>query len=700
MTVRAYSVTSTLQWQRLLPLLYWPWDLLGLLGLFGWFYLQTMPPGMSSWLVEGWDSAMLQIAGSTWGVPHSPGYPLYIVLANLFVRLLNLIPGLWDTSVVWRVTLWSTVNSLLALTFLYFAGRKLARNRGAALIATGLLAQSFIFWRAAIMAEVYSFNAMIFTLVYWLALIWDDDPRDRWLVALGLALGAGLAHHRTAFILPPTIALWALIKRPRHIARPAIPKNRGPRWKLVLRRWLILGSTALLPLLSYLYLPWAAHNRAGQTWLYADTSDWNTFWFVVTTREWWGLVQFPAALSAWIEALQILFWQQTGQITAVGVGLGLIGLLVARRHLWLLGPPLLAFTLFGLAYKVADLDSMLIPLTVTLCLGVSLISGILLRRLASWLVKVIRVKDEVFRGVWLSAAIRAALSVGVAVVVYLLLHPQIKANYEAVDLSSDWQAYDLVEEVAAIAAAGTPLTIIGQDNSVLPDFIYTKVVLGYPVTPLSTTTLARMPVAESQALIQKSFDQGRRVLIDIETVQLGFIPWLSQAINQGTFFLAPTGHPYLWELLPRPMPGRPPVHEPLSLPPPNQFVEGQLEIVAYHEQIVAKRTGCFLRLSLFWRTNTSLAENYNVSVQPLGGETALDKNDHLALMRGYLPTSDMIPGEVVRDEVDLLIRQPAALPGISLVVNVYQVQGNQFPTFGEVTLPITVEPTRCTRPGS
>jgi hypothetical protein len=60
-----------------------------------------------------------------------------------------------------------------------------------------------------------------------------------------------------------------------------------------------------------------------------------------------------------------------------------------------------------------------------------------------------------------------------------------------------------------------------------------------------------------------------------------------------------------------------------------------------------------------------------------------------------LPTSQMRPGEIVRDEIDLLIRQPAALPGVMLVVNLYQVQGNQFPTFGEVTLPITVDPDRC-----
>jgi hypothetical protein len=54
-----------------------------------------------------------------------------------------------------------------------------------------------------------------------------------------------------------------------------------------------------------------------------------------------------------------------------------------------------------------------------------------------------------------------------------------------------------------------------------------------------------------------------------------------------------------------------------------------------------------------------------------------------------------LPGEIIRDEIDLLIRQPAGLPSISLVVNLYQIQGDQFPTFGQVTLPITVDPGAC-----
>jgi hypothetical protein len=686
-TEPAESASSSI-WPRLVPLLDWPWELIPLLAIFGWLYRQTMPPGISSWIVEGWDSAVMQITGSTWGIPHSPGYPLYTILSNLFVLLTGLAPGLSDTTVVWRVSFWSTTTSLLTLIFVYLTVRKLTRNRAAAIITSSLLAISFIFWRAAIMTEVYSLNALIFALAFWLAITWDQAPRPHRLVALGLIIGAGLAHHRTAFILPPTIALWVALKRPQ---RPAVTKH----CKSIIRCWLILGAAALIPLLSYLYLPWAAQNREGQTWLYADTSDWNTFWFVVLTREWWGLVDIPNSLTGWLDALQTLFLQQAGQITAVGVVVGIIGLLASRRYLWLFAPPLLAFVFFGTAYKVADLDSMLIPLTLTFCLGVGILIGILCRHLICRLVKLIRNQDEVFRGKWLVPTIRWTIAIGLLISAYFLFRPLAEANYETVDLSGDWQAEDLVEEVKVIAQAGTSLTIIGQDNSVLPDFVYTKVVLGQPVEPLSTTSLSRMPQNASIALLQDRFEQGRRILVDIETIELGFIPWLNEAIETGRILLAPTGHPYLWELLPRPMSNVLPENEPWQQIPPEQFLDGQASIIAYHQQIIRKRTGCFLRLTLFWRAEKYIEDDYYVSVQPLGGETVLDKNDHLALMRGYLPTSDMRPGEIIRDEIDLLIRQPAALPGVLLVVNLYQVQGDQFPTFGEVTLPIMVGPEAC-----
>jgi len=666
----------------------WPWEILAFMVGFHWLYRQTMPPGISSWVVEGWDSAVLQVTGTTWGIPHSPAYPIYTIITNLFVRWLNYIPYLWDTGLAWRVSFWSMTTSLLTLVFLYFTIWKLTRHRATAFAISHLIGFSFIFWRAAIMAEVYSFNTFIFVFTYWLALLWANNPRHRYLVIIGLLLGVGIVHHRTAFILPPTIALGVFIIS---FQQPATPLST--RFWLSLKRLGVLGGLACLPLLTYLYLPWAAYHRAGQTWLYADATDWNTFWFMVVTREWWGLVQPPVTSTEWLQAGLALFQQQADQITPLGVLLGITGLLMCYRYGWLLWPPFIALTIFGTAYKVADLDSMLIPLTLTLCIGLGIFVGTIATTITRWSILFIHITD--IRRLWVRRTVSVFISLMILFGTALLINPLARANYSQVNLSDDWQAEDLIEEVIAIASANTPLTIIGQDNSVLPDFIYTQIVLGYDLEPLSTTTLSRLPALESQHLLQTRFQQGHRVFVDKETIDLGFIPWLNDAIQADRIFMAPTGHPYLWELLPRPLPNDLPAAETVTQLSSGQYLEGHLSILAVNQQIINKRTGCFLRLTLFWQAHQPLTDDYYIAYLPLGGEAVLDKVDHLALMRGYLPTSHLIPGEIIRDEVDLLIHQPTDLPLINLVANLYQVQGNEFPSFGEVTLPITANPRLC-----
>ena len=46
-------------------------------------FRSTMYPG----LVPFGDSPKFQFVGAVWGVPHNPGYPLYIVISHLFSEL-------------------------------------------------------------------------------------------------------------------------------------------------------------------------------------------------------------------------------------------------------------------------------------------------------------------------------------------------------------------------------------------------------------------------------------------------------------------------------------------------------------------------------------------------------------------------------------------------------------------------------------
>ncbi len=682
------QTTSSSLWMRLKPFLEWPWELIPFLFLFSRLYTQTMSPGLSSWQIEGWHSAILQITGSTWGVPYAPSYPLYTLFSNIFARLAGLLPGIAGTSMVWRVTFWSTLTGLLTLVVVYLIVRRLTRHRASALIAGSLLGISVTFWQAAIVAEIYSFNVLIFSLAYWLAIKWSQTPQKRWLLGLGVALGAGLAHHSTALILIPTMALWVAIQHP-----PAEKKTKYCR--SLVCHVLIVAGAMLIPLLAYLYLPWANQYRPETSWLSPAISGWEEWGAVVLGWDIWSQAALPDSFNGWFNALKIVFEQQARQLTAVGVIVGIAGLFSRKKNLWLFGLPLAAFVLWGIAYPAPPIEGILIPLTLILCIGIGLSLAAVYKIAVFHLVRLLRTRDEVFRGRGLITGVRITLSLALLVGAYFLFRPLAQANYHTVDQSDDWQAVDLVEEITAMARAGTPLTIIGQAKSVLPSLVYSKIINQQPVEPLSTERVSRMPETASIALLRNRFEQGRRILADLETIESGAIPWLTEAIESGQIFQAPTGHPFLWELLPRPMSNVLPPQENWQQIPPEQFLDGRLSIIAYNQQPVHKRTGCFLRLTLFWRAEKYIDDDYYVAVQPLGGETVLDKNDHLALMRGYLPTSQMRPGEIVRDEIDLRIRRPTALPGVMLVINLYQVQGDQFPTFGEVTLPITINPQDC-----
>ncbi|MFN8454904.1 MAG: DUF2723 domain-containing protein [Anaerolineae bacterium] len=146
----------------------------------------------------------------------------------------------------------------------------------------------------------YSFIALIFALTYWLASPWADNPRDRWLAALGLVVGVGVVHHRTAFILPPAVALWVFARR-----------RDGSRAGMVPHFDAAAGHpepmAALIPLLSYLYLPWAAAYRQGKPG-FMPTPRFRPAGLAGINREWWGLVKIPTTTTTtWWKNLSQLF---------------------------------------------------------------------------------------------------------------------------------------------------------------------------------------------------------------------------------------------------------------------------------------------------------------------------------------------------------------------------------------------------------
>jgi hypothetical protein len=168
-------------------------------GIAGTIYVATMYPG----LVGIGDTPKLQFVGSVLGTPHSPGYPLYIMLSWVFAQ----IP---IGTLAYRINLLSVVcgavaAGLLALVLRELGCRALTAIAGALAISLGSL-----YWSQSILAEVYALNAVLFAGVLLFLLRWSRTRARRDLYCAIAFFGAGLAHHLTLAMTAPALLLFAL----------------------------------------------------------------------------------------------------------------------------------------------------------------------------------------------------------------------------------------------------------------------------------------------------------------------------------------------------------------------------------------------------------------------------------------------------------------------------------------------------------
>lgn len=203
------------------------------LGLFSGtlaVYWGTAAPG----LVLG-DTGVFQVSAVTLGVPHPTGYPLLMLVGHVTAGL--------TANPAFGITLLSLLGGSLAavVAMLWMASDDLP-----VVLATAVAAAAAFFpgmWAQAVLGEAYPLHvafALVAVAAGWAAL--RGHP-GRWLPVAALAIGLGLAHHRIIVLVLPAVGLaflFALLTRQYRL-----------RW------WDLLAiPAALVPLLTYLYLPW------------------------------------------------------------------------------------------------------------------------------------------------------------------------------------------------------------------------------------------------------------------------------------------------------------------------------------------------------------------------------------------------------------------------------------------------------------
>ncbi len=283
----------------------WATGLLSILGPLG-LYVVTLPRTV---VLE--DDGLFLMAAQHLGVAHPPGYPLFTWISWAFLHL----PVGTEA---FRGHLASAVLGALACGVLYLLARQRGVSPGSALAGAWALGASEHFWSQAIIAEVYTLNALLLFMTYGLVGQAVEAPK-RWRgwVAAAATYGLGLANHYPLMVL----------------AFPGLVLLAWPRWREVLPKVPgLLGVTLLTGGLPYAWMVWRSQQNPAISF-YGPIEGWQSFWFYFSRQGYAGVDVSPSA--GWWDRWEFLQWfgnELFWQLTPLGFLLALWGALLWLRE--------------------------------------------------------------------------------------------------------------------------------------------------------------------------------------------------------------------------------------------------------------------------------------------------------------------------------------------------------------------------------
>ena len=203
-----------------------------------------------------WDAGEFITAAKVLGVPHPPGTPLFVLLGNVWARLLPF------GEYAWRTNLLSACFSAAGAGCLFLVAHRLLlgelpwlRIAGGAAAAL-LSAFTFTNWQNSNETEVYTVATFSIAAICWLCLRWRDvrgtraAPHLLLLIIYVAALSIG--NHLLALLVGPAVSLfiWYTL-RTQPSADDAEREMERAEWYALTALWILLiavglGSTPLL----------------------------------------------------------------------------------------------------------------------------------------------------------------------------------------------------------------------------------------------------------------------------------------------------------------------------------------------------------------------------------------------------------------------------------------------------------------------
>ena len=186
------------------------------LGLM-FYYVATMPPA-----VAFEDGGIFAGACATFGLPHPPGYPLYVWSCYPFAQLGKALGMNYAPAAALASAVAATATCLLVLLLV----AQLTGSAVAGMVAGGVLGLGTVWTSQAQIPEVYTLNAALTAALLLGTHRYVEGGSHRWLWGMGLVAGMGLANHWPLFILSgPACVLWlvpAIRRLGADLRRPAV----------------------------------------------------------------------------------------------------------------------------------------------------------------------------------------------------------------------------------------------------------------------------------------------------------------------------------------------------------------------------------------------------------------------------------------------------------------------------------------------
>lgn len=249
------------------------------------------------------DASDFATAIQGWGIPHAPGYPLYVILGKFFYLFT---PNPFDAQ------FW--LNIAAAWVACFFLFKTLSANKIAALVAVLFLLAQGLVQQYILIPEVFTLNLSLVAMLIYFHQRFDEELRAKYVFLIGLMYGLGVCHHHFMSLMVPA-STFLLI---RGFMKSSWVKGIG-----LFAAGFVLG---LLPL-GYFFIA-TSHEPL---YTYFSVHNLDELLFVVL-RKGYGTFKMTGsgeAVSAWV-----IFKLIIGGLFKSTFAVGLIGGVMAMPFLW------------------------------------------------------------------------------------------------------------------------------------------------------------------------------------------------------------------------------------------------------------------------------------------------------------------------------------------------------------------------------